>query len=533
MVNEVIIAQPDPARTMEGLRDTGYEFNTAVADLVDNSIAAHATVVDIQLLQDAHGEITFAIADNGDGMDKEGLVSAMQYGSPKRSDPASLGKFGLGLKTASTAYCRRLSVISRNTATAPLYMATWDLDHVSSKKAWELLVTDEPDEEAAEHLEAVAAGHSGTVVRWTKVDRLFNKQMAGAQARRNLEKRKTALMEHVGLVYQRFLDHKDDRAPNVTIRLNGKAIEPWDPFQIGYSQNMGHERIAPEEGSKAEFILNAYVLPRKEDFPSEAAAKAARIETQRQGIYVYRQNRLIHDADWLDMFSIEPHLNLLRVELSFTHELDEFLHLDIKKSQIILAEELWTFIRDQFLTAPRREANKIYRDGERKAISKASKGAHDVSNRSIGTKEAEVGGAEVNVMNPNTGEVTVINSKGKFSLRLPVGSATRPGEVFVQPSDAVTDGLLFEPCILEGHKAVRINTGHEYYRKVYVPNLKKSVTVQGMDSLMWALAVAEYSTTSDKLAETFGSMRFEVSRILRKLCEDLPDPEVEAEPDVA
>lgn len=95
---------PDPGRTMEGLRDTGYNFETAIADLVDNSIAANANVVDIRINQDFRGNVRVSIADDGEGMDRDGLIDTMRYGSPKRSDPASLGKYGLGLKTASTAY---------------------------------------------------------------------------------------------------------------------------------------------------------------------------------------------------------------------------------------------------------------------------------------------------------------------------------------------------------------------------------------------------------------------------------------------
>ena len=134
---------------------------------------------------------------------------------------------------------------------------------------------------------------------------------------------------------------------------------------------------------------------------------------------------------------------------------------------------------------------------------------------------------------PNAGEVTVVNSHGKFKLKLPVGAATKPGEVFVQPVDEVSDGLLFEPAIIDQHKAVRINTDHPYYRKVYVPNLNTSVTVQGMDSLLWELCVAELSATTDKTAESFSDMRFEVSRILRKLVESLPEPITDSDVDVA
>src|SRR4051812_3511442 len=104
---------PDAARVIEGLRDTGYRFNTAVADVVDNSVSAEATRIEILLKQDFRGNVTLRIYDDGIGMDDSELEKAMQYGSPKRKSKASLGKFGLGLKTASTAFCRRLVVMSR------------------------------------------------------------------------------------------------------------------------------------------------------------------------------------------------------------------------------------------------------------------------------------------------------------------------------------------------------------------------------------------------------------------------------------
>ena len=129
---EIMELHPDPVRMAEGLRDTGYQFNTAVADVVDNSIASEATFVDIQLNIDLNGEVTLAIYDDGIGMDRDGLINAMKYGSKPRPSAASLGKFGLGLKTASTAFCRKLVVISRNNPSAELIRATWDLDLVRS-----------------------------------------------------------------------------------------------------------------------------------------------------------------------------------------------------------------------------------------------------------------------------------------------------------------------------------------------------------------------------------------------------------------
>ena len=207
------------------------------------------------------------------------------------------------------------------------------------------------------------------------------------------------------------------------------------------------------------------------------------------------------------------------VEFSFDHRLDDVFHLDIKKSKIILNDALWTWLKETFLPAPRREANRRYRIGQKADVAKTAKGAHDASNRTIANKEADVGGATVAVSNPNTNEVVVTNQHGKFTLILPIGHPTKPGEVYVQPVENIDDGLLFEPAFIDGHKAVRINISHPYYHKVYVPNLAESVTVQGMYSLLWSLCLAELSATTDRTAKSFADMRFEVSRILRKLVE--------------
>ena len=531
---EHIESIPNPGRTIEGLRDTGYNFETAVADLVDNSVAAGARTVSVQIVQDYRGRVRVSIADDGSGMDRKGLGRAMQYGSPRRPDPASLGKYGLGLKTASTAFCRRLSLISRPSAASPLLMTTWDLDHVVEQQQWLLEVSDEPDEEARKHLDEVAKASSGTVVLWSKVDRLLRdyQDPAGRYARNALGKRRRELKKHLAMTYQRFLDKSDSRARNVEIAVNGEPVGPWDPFQKSLSELVADE-VVEVEGTGANFRVRAYILPRREEFPDDKVASEARLSSDMQGLYIYREERLIHQADWLGMFQKEPHSTLLRIEFSFDHRLDDAFHLDIKKSHIILNDQLWTWLKDQFLTAPRREANRRYRLGKQKDISNKAKNAHEASNISIRNSEADVGGVEVNIRDPNTGEVIVKNEHGAFKMKLKVTSAARPGEVFVQPAEDVQNGLLFEPAIIERHRAVRINTQHPYYHKVYVPNHNSSVTVQGMDSLLWALCVSELSATTDKTAEAFKDMRHEVTRILSKLVESLPDPEADEDADGA
>ncbi|NTV92115.1 MAG: ATP-binding protein [Chlorobiaceae bacterium] len=523
---------PDPARLIEGLRDTGYDFNTALADIVDNSIDADATKIDIRINIDLDGEILVSVADNGCGMDKQTLLDGMTYGAQGHADPKRLGKFGLGLKTASTAFCRRLSVITRSSSDNDLLKATWDLDHVVNVSEWELLL-DFPTAYEKKLQSEVASGSSGTLVMWEKVDRVLKNYAdpRGQCVRNAMDKLVSSFRTHAAMVYQRFLDAEDKRARNIAMTVNGQTLFPWDPFCESFNETelVAEKRLEAElsDGSPVEFSIRAFVLPRKEYFSSLEEFKDARISNKMQGIYIYRENRLLNAANWLGMFAKEPHFSLLRVEFSFNHEADEAFHVDIKKSRILLNEELFNWLRNEFLPAPRNAAEERYRKGRRKNVEEQAKDAHKGSNLSISGKEQDLRKAEVTVVDPVAGDVEVKNKSGIVRLKLKVGESTSPGQVCVQPADSIDDGILWAPAIIDGHHAVRVNIGHPYYHKVYVPNLSSDVTVQGMDSLLWALVEAELGTINEATKNHFEELRFEVSRLLRKLVEDLPEPELE------
>jgi hypothetical protein len=518
---------PDPKRMIEGLRDTGYEFNTAMADLIDNSIAAAATVIDVMILMDFKGNLRLSIADNGTGMNRDGLINAMKYGSAERPHPSSLGKFGLGLKTASTAFCRRLMVSARTNESQEIIRAYWDLDHVVNvARKWELLI-DKSDKETIEHLNRVAGDSSGTVVVWENIDRLMKNYATptGSVAKKALGKIVDDLKRHISMIYQRFLDQNNKAVSNIIIRVNGESLAPWDPFCVSESEQVAAQDVEVE-GTKAVFKINAYVLPRGEEFSSPQAAAIANLSNNLQGIYIYRENRLIHYADWLGMFSKEPHYTLSRIEFSFDHKLDDAFQIDIKKSQITLDNALYDWLRDQFLPAPRRAANDRYRQGQKKKAQEKAENAHGASNNTIGAKQGQIDGAEIIPLGNETNEAVVKNANGEFRFKLRITSAKKPGEVFIQPVDSLDDNVLFEPALIDGEKGVRINISHPYYHKVYIPNLKSGVIVQGMDSLFWALCAAELSTINANTLTHFEELRFELSRILRRLVVDLPDPDM-------
>lgn len=527
-MSEIIDVPPDVQRISEGLRDTGYEFNTAVADIIDNSIAAGAGLVDVRLAREFDGGLLVSVADNGCGMDREGLLNAMKYGSRRRDNPSSLGKFGLGLKTASTAFCRRLVVVSRADGAAAALRAVWDLDFLATANKWSLQL-DDADKAQAALLEQVAPGHSGTVVIWERIDRLLSDYAKpdGRPAQRALQRIEESLRLHIATVYQRYLDTSDKRARNVEIRLNGAPVSHWDPFCVAETKSPIHEievPVALQSGTKTQFQVRAFILPRKEEFTSDQNRNAARVSNELQGIYIYRENRLIHGPDWLGMYRQEPHFSLLRVELSFTHELDEAFQVDIKKSRILLNSDLYDWLRDKFLAAPRREAETRYRKGQAAVAKGAAALLHAASNQAIQQREGALQTAQVTAADLTSGTVQLNNNAGATSTKLRIVVPEQPGQVHVTTAASLENGVLWEPVLAEGSPAVSLNTGHPYYAKAYLPNKDNSPLVQALDFLLWALAQAELDNVQDGSKETFEEFRIEVSRNLKKLVADLPDP---------
>jgi len=521
-----ITLPPDPGRIINGLRDTGYNFNTAVADIIDNSIAAFATKVDISIDFSPQKELTVYVADNGCGMDMAGLKNAMKYGSDKRDDPGSLGKFGLGLKTSSTSFCRCLSVISRGAEDGTVRKVQWDLDYIVDSNDWKLRhFTVSPDEE--EILDATAEGETGTLVIWEKIDRLLKTYTNRGNAQKALEKAITGLYFHISMIFQRFLDQSDSRDRNVEINLNGKKVIAWDPFctKETFTEKLADEEVIVEmpDGSTTSFKIKAYMIPRRDDFSTSSSRDLARLSNDMQGFYVYRENRLIHHSDWLGMFSKEPHFSLLRVEFSFDHTLDEAFNVDIKKSRILLNEEIINYIKDRIMPAPRRAAEERYRIGTKGKVAEQARDAHAASNKNIEDKAKAVEESTTEVTGKD--EIKLTNQHGTFSHKITIRSAPKPGQYRVIPVEVLPDGQLWNPCITDGKHAVEINQAHPYYQKVYFPVIAQNVMVTGMDALLWALAEAELSTFNSLNKEQYEDMRIVVSRCLKKLVADLPDPD--------
>jgi len=523
---------PDPSRLIFGLRDTGYDFNTAAADIIDNSIAAGATEIGVQIDLEADGRKFVYFGDNGSGMESGELFDAMRYGAPKRTNLKSLGKFGLGLKTASSSICLKFSLISRKHSGAPLQKLAWDLHHVETENSWEMLREQVTPQE--QHYFNELCGDTGTLVVWSKCDRLLSRdyqQPGGAQERKAISSRIMKLKEHIALVFHRYLDPTESRYARVIIRVNGEPIQPWNPFYPAKSEQVlpDHAKrleIQLEDGSMHVATMNAWILPHSKDLTPEENA-IARISSRAQGFYIHREGRVIHHGGWLGVFrSDDPHYSLFRVEFDFDHQLDEAFKIDVKKSRILFDPALEEALRG-VLTPFWNEADKRYRRKDKAAAASAAMN-HSSANQMIAgtsTRTASVVGVD-----PSGQTVTVNNNRGGgIRLHVPINNNVSPSTMYIDAVDDITSGQVWEPAMRStgesGHRVgVRINKHHDFFQKIYLRAASLGDTVDGIDFLLWAFAAAELNNSDPELASVFEDLREEVSSNLRKLLKDTPAP---------
>lgn len=544
MVKNTKIVLPDTTRVIEGFRDTGYTFEASIADIVDNSIGPGAAQnVLIRIGLDSENNPVVEVADDGVGMDLDGLENAMRYGADRQQDPNSLSKFGLGLKTASTQFCRRLVVVSRPADIENTYAAAWDLDAVADTGKW-ILEHDTADISEAAALDDVLdllsanSGNnvaSGTLIIWEKIDRLLRTRN-GKDAKNlplAMKRSEKILSNHLRMVFQRFLDPTDSRARNVNIYLNNEKLRAWDPFAEGTGGDMVKEQtftFETDEGEKHTALMRVFILPRKDEASDLQQWYESAVSLSHQGIYLYREERLIDGPSWLGTGARETHINNLRVELSFDAQLDPVFGVGIKKSGVHIDENL---IEDltEILKHPRREANRRSREGNAKT---AAAGMHTArpTEVTLGRIKATLNIPKITAspdgtvtMLNKTGNVPVIGADGQPSGIINVTVDDEFASMNVVRRESLKDGVLWDMSLSTNNiLQVELNAGHDWYQKAYLPVASNSTMVQAIEFLFYAMAQAELDSTDEGSQEMFDEMRVDISRNLRKLVKDLPSP---------
>ncbi|MGE3743839.1 MAG: ATP-binding protein [Geminicoccaceae bacterium] len=284
---ETVEIVPSPSALVQSLRGLGYSPETALADLVDNSISSGATNISIQLDWN-DDDPRVALLDDGKGMDEAGLKAAMCFGG---AGPAAvrqdddLGRFGLGLKTASLSQCRRMTVISRRDGRTSAL--SWDLDEIERRARWKALVPALlPDSPAVQLL---LAKPRGTLVLWERMDAVAG--LFGLD-RETFFLRVRDIRAYMAMVFHRFLGGD---ARRISLSVNGRDVKGWDPFQRSHPATITMQS-EPIRHRGLTVRVTPYVLPHRDRFPNEAEYEAAGGPggwSERQGFYVYRQKRLL------------------------------------------------------------------------------------------------------------------------------------------------------------------------------------------------------------------------------------------------
>jgi len=331
---------PSAQRLVKSLRDVGYEFVTAVADLIDNSIEAKANTVWLDVVWE--GEASYVtIADNGEGMSLAQLKEAMRFGSERDYEAEDLGKFGLGLKTASLSQCLKFTVATRqNPVRADINAYSWDVDHVTATNRWEILSVKsvELHEGVRQHLKDT----TGTVVIWERLDRILGyKKPDGESARRQIIAMCRELEDHLAMVFHRFLSG-EVRGKRLAIYINENKVTPWDPYARSEENTRKLEvksfRLEGGKG-KGDIIVEPFVLPHQSRFSSQESfnrTSGPEKWNKQQGFYIYRADRMIQSGGWCGLRALDEHRKLSRIAISFNPRLDDEFKINVAKMRVSL-----------------------------------------------------------------------------------------------------------------------------------------------------------------------------------------------------
>ena len=346
MINasEFIDTTPSAALLIESIRDIGYSLETAIADLVDNSISAGAKNIKILLINDSDNQPFLSVEDDGEGMSEEELLSAMRLGS---KDPNivrrknDLGRFGLGLKTASFSQCRQLTVESFKSGKST--SMTWDLDLVRQKNAWVVRKNFYVDREI------------GTKIIWNKIDRT-KLEINSVYTNSILNN----ICEHLSLVFHRFIDGSSSTEKKVNIYINGNLLESYNPFnESNIATIKSEKRVYSYKGGNIK--IQSFVLPSrlKIDHDEWKKYEGEGGYAKNQGFYVYRANRLIIKGTWFGLLKKSEFTKLCRVRIDIDNDLDTDWKIDVKKSKASPPKQIRDFL-GEFMASVEIQGKRVY-----------------------------------------------------------------------------------------------------------------------------------------------------------------------------
>lgn len=319
---------PLASALIESTRSIGYSFDSAIADIIDNSVAAKSKNINIQFRVDNDPHV--AIIDDGFGMTKETLIQAMRFGSNDSTQDRAendLGRYGLGLKTASISQCKCLTVISL--ANNEIAACRWDIELVKERQDWILQVLEIEEINSIPYVDILYKKGNGTIVFWQNLDRI----VAGENSIQTALKNKMEQLSfHLGLIFHRYIQGEIGLI-KMKISINNVEVESIDPF---LSTNSATQRL-PEDTFTLEgkiITVKPFILPHISKLNKEELTTLGGREKLKdhQGFYIYRRCRLIIWGTWFKLASKDELSQLARVRIDIPNSLDHLWTLDVKKS---------------------------------------------------------------------------------------------------------------------------------------------------------------------------------------------------------
>lgn len=514
---------PDAAGTVAGLARLPYEFEQAIAELIDNSISAGASRIDVKLEFRITKKVYVHVLDNGSGISKENLPFAITYGSRLRKLGPSLSVYGFGMKTAAQSFTNKFSLVSKTKDQERAQMIIFDQILIQTQNDYLYPITEVPSS-YNRILKDQLGENSGTLIVTEDANHFFpNEDYPEDKRLRFIRKKEEDLCRHIAMTYQRFLDHSDLRAPNIEIFVNDEKIEAWDPFCVreGLKPEASQDlALRSADGKEGILKLRAYLLPKKHEFSSPEAYENADVSPSTHGFYVYRENRLMDHATYFDIVRRDTHYQLLRIDFSYDSNLDEIFKPALNKNKAFLG-----YLRDEvenWLRPLLREADRRSRE---QGAQRPTQGIHDPSQKKIKSVSGSIEKAKITPINENLARVE--SNYGVVELPIPSLQIGSIDQTFVYPVESIQDGILWQMRLIDGEQAVALNKNHEFYQRFYF-NVK-GAAAQAMDMLLYALTITEARCTIKEHSQQLEDFRFQVSRTLNRLAQTLPEPSANIE----
>ena len=500
---------PNAGRLIESLRYLGYGNYEAIADLVDNAIDADAKIIRVSV-QQRESQVQIAVADNGDGMDASTLDQAMRLGSLTTRDVNSdLGKFGMGLVTASLSIAKRCHVVTKGGD--GYFSSAWDVDEITAKNSFCKHLDKATTEERALLDELIGDSSTGTVVLLSKCDNLTS---------RNTTQFARTLASHLARTHRYFIE-----AGGREIFINDEKLLPIDPLQLADERTevvideVFQVAVDGEAAKRTENVRVRIVLV------PEATSSELDIgrSMKAQGFYVMRNQREVMNAVTLNFFTKHGDFNRMRGELFFPGTLDRWVGIEFTKRQVNLDQSVFDQLAATLIptcrTIKRREATK-----KRVEMSGAQKEVHERAAKTIAEKDKllikpkariERRASPGNVSTPKPPRTGEPDRERKNFARVQTLDAKLNCEI--REERLGPNGQIYE-CDLEGKKIVlRYNVEHPFYQKFVVDNLDDTRLVTTVDFLIYSMASAELRMLDDGVYEAANNFKAVMSANLRTL----------------